>query len=800
MSDTKPPESLEVLAARLGSGSTEEGAAALRDLVRAEDRLVADNALKPYEDLVPKVVALLEPARAGALVEQLPVEEAQRTLFGSYTRVDDAVLRRLLPAMAPAAVAQLIDAMAVGVDPPREMARVLAGADDVGLSPGLALVHPAAALRLLREMEPDGQRQVVRLGGPAQAARIVGVLLAQDSSVSAAWAVRLLGGLEDAELREAESALTVPARARLEEARGSEPRADPSSHELRERLVELSDAPLDAAAALLLELHPLAAVRVLRPLGAARAAMLLGRLAEDDPQTAADLLAATSPPLLMRRPLVDTEPAWWLRECPAAAILEALDTERPAGRELVACLAPELGALFLEHVRPERAAALAALLTLEQESGLVLSLEALGVGRGRRTSRRLDHDLRWIHIVEELDTGTVVKPVVLDLLEIDLDRFSLSANMATSDATPLPADRTASIFEEYRASGRRPGAADFERFGLVQLSRAVEATGAVAAINGNFYFDYGHYINGVTLGVDIAGVPGLCFGDPIGWFVAEGEELIPPAFNRAAGVVTESGGFHIDRVFMTSMCVEGGARITWEGLNAPKRSGRVSAYTSLWGARTEGGDTHVDVAVGRGTVAAMSPTGAQMIPLTGFVVSIPREREDLLAGIAPGQAVRVENTFPPSRGRVLHAMACGPSLVRDGVLDTDFEAEDFGQQDSTVMSFFLPRTVETYEAARSFMAVRDRTLVLGTVSGTAYGFGRSTTSGGMTFGEMAQLCLDLGVDHAYALDGGGSSSLVAREDGRVRVLNTPTGGADVGAGEERYINTYWLVHEREGRT
>jgi len=129
-------------------------------------------------------------------------------------------------------------------------------------------------------------------------------------------------------------------------------------------------------------------------------------------------------------------------------------------------------------------------------------------------------------------------------------------------------------------------------------------------------------------------------------------------------------------------------------------------------------------------------------------------------------------------------------------VDLDFTDEDFGQQDSTVMSFFLPRTVETYEAARSFVARRGSTLILGTVSGTAYGFGRSTVSGGMTFGEMAQLCLDLGADHAYALDGGGSSSLVARDNGQVKVLNTPTGGADVVQGDERFINTYWLVFQR----
>jgi exopolysaccharide biosynthesis protein len=141
-------------------------------------------------------------------------------------------------------------------------------------------------------------------------------------------------------------------------------------------------------------------------------------------------------------------------------------------------------------------------------------------------------------------------------------------------------------------------------------------------------------------------------------------------------------------------------------------------------------------------------------------------------------------------------MACGPHLVRDGALCLNFEEEDFGQQDSTVISFFLPRWVETYEAARSFVALRDDTLILGTVSGTAYGYGKPEVSAGMTFGELAQLCLDLEVDHAYALDGGGSSSLVARINGQPRVLNTPTGGADVGKGEERYINTYWLVFTR----
>jgi exopolysaccharide biosynthesis protein len=140
-------------------------------------------------------------------------------------------------------------------------------------------------------------------------------------------------------------------------------------------------------------------------------------------------------------------------------------------------------------------------------------------------------------------------------------------------------------------------------------------------------------------------------------------------------------------------------------------------------------------------------------------------------------------------------MACGPHLVRSGQLDISFKAEDFGEKDSSVMSFSLTRAVETFEAARSFMMLRDGKLFIGTVGGTTLGSGAPTESGGMTFGELGQLMLDLRADHAYALDGGGSSSIAVLTEGEVRCLTIPTGGSDVAKGEERFINTYWLFFE-----
>ncbi len=214
----------------------------------------------------------------------------------------------------------------------------------------------------------------------------------------------------------------------------------------------------------------------------------------------------------------------------------------------------------------------------------------------------------------------------------------------------------------HRAAGTRPGDDLFSSLGLTQLSRAVERTGALAAINGNFYFDYGHYINGVTLGIDMASVPGLFFGDPIGWFLADGRELVPPAVNRASAMVLSDGTLHIDRALVSEVRIDG-TQVSWDGLNEPKTPGRTVLLTSLSGYRTEPGDSHVDIACARGRVWAVEPSGAQVIPLTGFVLSVPRERAaQLLPSLRPGAVVEVRTDFEQRHGPVDQAMACGPSL------------------------------------------------------------------------------------------------------------------------------------------
>ncbi|RME81919.1 MAG: hypothetical protein D6775_12275, partial [Caldilineae bacterium] len=602
---SRPTElSVEQLTSLMSESDVKRAAWLFGRLIEEEDELVRANLLKPYEDRVPQVLRVLPPARAAALLDLLPIGKVKRALFGNYTRIPDDRLRAIIAAMAPEQGARLLEAMSIGVDAPREMARVLAGLPQAALVPLSQTLHPAAVIRLLTELEPQEQQQVyVRLGETAAVA-VLEALLAEENLVYAAWAAHLLQALEPSARAAIEARLGENLREML--ARGSAcGMVDPlPTQALREVRLFLEEAPPETAVTVLREMHPSRAVQTLRTIPAARGAALLQDLAAQDPDLAADLLEAMNSRILLRPPRADTAPAWWLGDCPAAAILEAMDLTQPASQALLRALRPEQLELILQHLSPQRQADINGILETAQSGHLPFSLDVLAVGRGRRKSRRVDGGFRWVHIEEQLDVGARVKPVIIDLLEIELEQVRLEAWMAVDEKTAMPVSQAAEVFEEYRRTGRRPGGSAFAHMGLVQLSRAVEAAGAMAAINGNFYFDYGHYINGITLGIDMAQVPGLFFGDPIGWFVSNGTELIPPAFNRAAGVATSQGGFYIDRVFMTDITLPSGRRLRWDDLNRPKAPGRVIAYNSLFGYRTERADTHVDLAIARGHIWA----------------------------------------------------------------------------------------------------------------------------------------------------------------------------------------------------
>lgn len=785
---------------KIRGGPVEAGAGILQALIEEEQELSRLNILKPYEDKVPLVLQRLDVPTMAAVFNHLDGYYILKALFGNFRTVEDSIIEEVLEALDRGRAADLLERMSIGVDNPKKAARILMKLSPQAKGEILEEVHPACILQFFDELELEERAAILESMRAHHAAAVLRELLSGDNRVRAARAAGLLSRISPDRRDAILASLPPELRAALVGRFAKRYEGALARMTGKEGKGAVNRASVGEASRMLREVDEERQVEILKACGAERAAQILTLMAAEDPGAVADLLEEmnTSIILHLRREGGERRPVRELYIDRAAGVLEKLDQSSAGNTEVLRRMdPPALEATLARLSEAKREEILAHLRDVQPSAEIPISFQLFSVGTGRKRTVRLGQDMKWTRIEEHLDTGEKMKPVIVDLVEMDPGRVRIQSCSAITEANALPIEEVMAIFGDAKREGRRPDKQIFTRLGLIQLSKVVKATGAMAGINGNHYFDYGHYTDALKLGVDPRKVPGLFFGDPVGWFVADGVEISPPSFNRASFVVTKDGKVSIQKVFMTDIQFPGGPQISWDALNAPKEPGRTILYNSLFGFRTEKGESHVDVAVAKGRVFAMSEGGDAAIPLTGYLLSVPRERaEELLRDVRVGTPCVAGNNFPTSLGEVEQSMACGPHLVCDGQLDVSFRQEDFGEKDSSVMSFSLTRAVETFEAARSFMMLRDGKLIIGTVSGTALGTGAPTTSGGMTFGELAQLCLDLRADDAYALDGGGSSSIVVRLGEDVRVLNIPTGGSDVEKGEERFINTYWLFFRR----
>jgi len=208
----------------------------------------------------------------------------------------------------------------------------------------------------------------------------------------------------------------------------------------------------------------------------------------------------------------------------------------------------------------------------------------------------------------------------------------------------------------------------------------VKKSGAIAGINGGFYFDYGHYRDSQKIGLNLSQIPGLCYGDLIGWFVSDGTESSPPIVNRASLVVTKEGAIHIVKVFMTEVVLPNGNSLEWDEMNTKREGEKTILFNSEYGLTTKANDHYTDVAISRNIIFDIVRGGGTTIPISGFILSLPREKWKLLEGLAIGDKVEIRNNFPKGLGEVEQAMSCGPQLVRDSQPEIDFEFEDFGKR------------------------------------------------------------------------------------------------------------------------
>ncbi|NSC21035.1 multidrug transporter [Streptomyces albus subsp. chlorinus] len=271
----------------------------------------------------------------------------------------------------------------------------------------------------------------------------------------------------------------------------------------------------------------------------------------------------------------------------------------------------------------------------------------------------------------------------------------------------------------------------------------------IAAINADF-FDINE--TGAPLG------PGIDNGAPT--------HSPAPGTSEAAGIGPRAAGRILDLYFEGTVTLPGGAA-PLAGRNAANvPEGGIGLYDSHWGdadrALTVDQEPKVtEVTVEDGKVASVAEKPGKGDILDGTTVLLGRGAGAArLAALRPGDPVAVEYRVRTDDGSPVPRTAVGGR----GLLVVDGKPQNWdGRPNNTA----APRTAVGFSKDGGTMHVL-------TVDG------RQAASGGVTLTELALMMTRLGAHNALNLDGGGSSTLLAREPGSdtLRLENSPSDGEE----------------------
>ncbi|MDH6623110.1 hypothetical protein M2271_000897 [Streptomyces sp. LBL] len=308
------------------------------------------------------------------------------------------------------------------------------------------------------------------------------------------------------------------------------------------------------------------------------------------------------------------------------------------------------------------------------------------------------------------------------------------------------------------------------------VSGMADAAGAVAGVNGDFFNitetqHPGVEATGATVG------PAVARGHALKAAVPNGQRF-GPALPPGTGTEDVIGVGVDRRARLDTLALDGSVRtpagrLPLGGLNQyALPEGSIGAYTSDWGSvsrvrATCGTDTDraapcstdtYEVTVRHHRVVSMSDAPGSGPIAAGTTVLVGREAgARQLRTFFAGEPVTVRHRLVASASRIPYRFALGGYPVLRG-----------GQP--------LPGLDDRTAAVRTAVGVGDggrRLLLLALDGAPEY-------RGGLTIAEVAGAMRGLGSTDAFSLDGGGSTTLVAREPGAsaVTVRNHPSGGAE----------------------
>ncbi|MFJ9349250.1 phosphodiester glycosidase family protein [Streptomyces sp. NPDC101237] len=348
---------------------------------------------------------------------------------------------------------------------------------------------------------------------------------------------------------------------------------------------------------------------------------------------------------------------------------------------------------------------------------------------------------------------------------VDYREFDLSAARGTVHAHLLTVDLTD---PHVHVDLLTPGAVAARS----QVSAMADAAGAVAGVNGDF-FDISETQHPGVAATGASVGPAIAHGRVLKAAVPTAQRFgpsLPPGADTTdvLGVGVDRRA-RLDRLTLAGTVGTPGGNLALRGLNQyALAQNSVGAYTAAWGPASRkratcGSDTdraagcstdtyEVRIRGGRVVATATAPGSGPIAADT--TVLLGREAgADRLRRLTKGQRVTFRGRLVASATRIPYRFAVGGYPVLRGGRPAA------GLDDATA----------AVRTAAGLTSGGRRLLLLALDGAKPY-------RGGLTIAEVAREMRALGASDAFSLDGGGSSTLVARtQRGRtVRVLNHPT--------------------------
>ncbi len=346
--------------------------------------------------------------------------------------------------------------------------------------------------------------------------------------------------------------------------------------------------------------------------------------------------------------------------------------------------------------------------------------------------------------------GNFTSPAEADLIKDQLAQEGyptvLVPTVPNFEVLPAPF-WTAMIVVDPKTAVLQPAVGDGLRIVRHKTSDIARRTGALAAINGDFF---------------------ASSGAPLGCLMIAGTVISQPNPERTCAGITDDRSVLFDIVRFAGTAATADATIPINGVDRARGADELVLYQPAFDAATRTNQFGAEAAVAGGVVVAIADgQGNMAIPRDGVVLSgHGRARQWIVQHLGVGTAVSVEaRLIPVSRDprwdRVISAIGGGPRLLAGAQLAA---GEGF------------PRSFTDRRHPRTAIGIlADGRVILFVVDGRS-----PYHSLGMTLFELAMELRSRGAVEALNLDGGGSTAMVIQG----RVINLPsdeTGERPVGS-------------------